>query len=90
MNEFLTWDVLATLGGASIAVSAMTEIIKYYAKVNPKWIVLVLSMVVMYGVQIVYYQTYEVGDYLMSALNGIVVAGMSIGVFEGIIKNFEK
>jgi hypothetical protein len=90
ISDFVTWEFLATFAGAVIVVTALTELFKHYFKIDPKWIALVFSLLIAYGVQVLFKMDYELGSFVLSTVNGFFVAGTSIGLFEGAVKRFER
>ena len=85
MDELLNWNTLGTMAGIAAAVSALTQILKQFMKIDPKWIALALSVVISLTVQIVG------GDmaaeaFILSALNAILAAGTAVGMYESVIK----
>jgi len=84
LNEFLTWDYLGTFGGASLAVTLLTQAVKGYLKdVDPKIIALCWAILIMLGAEfITSVGTSTVSGVLMAAMNALLVAGASVGLFE--------
>lgn len=86
MPEILDWAQFGTTTGVAAVVAVLTQILKrYIQKIDPKWIALVLSLLLTYCYQIIYVDHFW-GTFVLSALNAIISAGMSIGVFESVIK----
>ena len=87
MNEFFTPDMLKTFAGSVAAVTALTQVLKTYIpqKLDPKWLALVLSIIITFGVQFVFDgATSE--NWIMSAFNALAITGASIGAYEGFVK----
>ena len=90
MQEFISWEIMATFGGSALMVTVLTEIAKHYLTADARWIALFLSAVASFGVQLVHYHEFTVGAFVMSSLNALLLAGTAIGTFEGIVKRFKK
>lgn len=69
-----------------VFIAVFTQIAKYYVKIDPKWICLVATIVVVMGVQIFYFKDLTAQGILLAAFNVIAVLYGSIGLFENIIK----
>lgn len=90
MNDFVTWELIGTFAGAVALTTGLTQVIKHYLeKIDPKWIALIVALLATVG-----YATVHVGDVspqavAMAMVNGLIVAGTSIGLFEG-VKSFGR
>ena len=85
-TETLTWAQLGTTAGASVIAAALTQILKqYFSGIDPKWIALFLSLLCMIGYQLIVAGDYTPGAYILSVLNAVMSAGMSIGAYEAFI-----
>jgi len=86
MLESIGWGQLGTATGVAAVVAVLTQILKNYVpKLDPKWIALVLSLLITFCRQMVF-DDYAFATFVLSTLNGIIAAGMAIGVFESVIK----
>lgn len=90
MNDFLTWEILGTFGGAAVSVTILTEIIKNYLNIDPKWVALAFSIIASFGVEIFHREILTPAVFVLSIFNALLIAGASIGAYEGIIKKFES
>ena len=81
--ESLTWELLLTTVGCAAATTALTQIIKKLIGIDPKWIALVVALFLSVCAQIVLVGA-TAGGIIMAAINGILAAGTSIGLFEGL------
>jgi len=90
INNFLTWDFLSTFGGSIVAVVALTQVIKKYINIDPKYIALALSFIIMLVNQISILQDFRLESFVISIFNALIVTGMSIGIFETVIKGFQR
>jgi len=88
--EFLTWEMLAAESGCAAAVAALTQVIKQYINVDPKWIALALSLVITFALQFIVYldasakSDFTAANIILAALNSFAVTGVAIGLFEGV------
>lgn len=83
MNEFISIDILATIGGCSLIITLLTQIFKKYIpeKIDTKWLALVFSIIV--GVlRIVYVGQFDFAGIVSGILNIFVLLGTSIGLYE--------
>lgn len=83
MNEFISIDILATIGGCSLLITLLTQIFKKYIpdKIDTKWLALVFSIIV--GVlRIVYVGQFDFAGIVSGILNIFVLLGTSIGLYE--------
>lgn len=83
MNEFISIDILATIGGCSLLITLLTQIFKKYIpdKIDTKWLALVFSIIV--GVlRIVYIGQFDFAGIVSGILNIFVLLGTSIGLYE--------
>jgi len=90
MIEILEWSQLATVAGVATAVTAITEVLKHYiTNVDPKWIALLLSLVITYAYQIITGDL-AVGSWILSAFNALLSTGVAIGIFESAGRPIEE
>lgn len=83
MNEFISIDILATIGGCSLLITLLTQIFKKYIpdKIDTKWLALVFSIIV--GVlRIVYVGQFDFAGIVSGILNIFVLLGTSVGIYE--------
>lgn len=83
MNEFISIDILTTIGGCSLLITLLTQIFKKYIpdKIDTKWLALVFSIIV--GVlRIVYVGQFDFAGIVSGILNIFVLLGTSIGLYE--------
>lgn len=83
MNEFISIDILATIGGCSLLITLLTQIFKKYIpdKIDTKWLALIFSIIV--GVlRIVYVGQFDFAGIVSGILNIFVLLGTSIGLYE--------
>lgn len=83
MNEFISIDILATIGGCSLVITLLTQIFKKYLpeKIDTKWLALVFSIIV--GVlRIFYVGVFDFAGIVSGILNIFVLLGTSVGLYE--------
>jgi hypothetical protein len=90
MNDFFTWELLATFAGATGAVSVLTQVVKKYLNIEPKFIALCLSFIILACVQFFYLKDFSANGIALAALNVLIVTGASIGLYEAALKTIAK
>lgn len=92
MNEFLTWDVLASFGGSLAAVVLFTQAVKKYAlpKVSPVWIAMAFALVVQIGVQLVFRRDFTAEGIYLAVFNWVVLWVSAMGSFDAIKTGAKK
>ena len=86
MTDFMNWETLGTFAGISVTVTTLTQILKQFlVKTNPKWIALVLSLILTFGYQF-FKSDISLLSFIMSAVNALLVTSTAIGAFESVIK----
>ena len=75
--------VMGTFSGMTAAVTLLTQVVKQFIKVDPKWIALAIAGVAVTFVQLVIpgAPTYE--SAFLACANWLLVTGASVGLFEG-------
>lgn len=90
MNEFFTAEVLSTFTGMVAFVTATTQLVKHYTKVNPKWIALIATIVGQLSIQLIFEGDASMQGITLSLLNIISVLLGSIGIFETVVKPVQR
>ena len=83
MNEFISIEILGTIGGSSLIITLLTQIFKKYLpeKLDTKWLALVFSIIV--GVlRIVYVGQFDFAGIVSGIINMFILLGTSIGIYE--------
>lgn len=89
--DYFTWEYLATYGGMTALVTAVTQLVKrYLPQVDPKWIALVAALLGQIGVQILYLKDWSVSGIVMALINVVCVLLGSIGAYETVVKPVQK
>ena len=86
MNELLTWGYVASFGGMIAIVTTMTQVIKQYININPKWIALIATVAMQVLVQIFYYKDFSVNGIVLGVVNIFSVLLGAIGTHQTVIK----
>jgi hypothetical protein len=90
INSFLTWEFLGTFTGSIAAVTVLTQVIKKYLKIDPKWIALVISLIIMLVAQTQIEHDLGVETFVISIFNALIVTGISISIYETAVKTIAK
>lgn len=83
MNDFISIEILGTIGGCSLIITLLTQIFKKYLpeKFDTKWLALVFSIII--GVlRIIYVGQFDFAGIVSGVLNIFVLLGASIGIYE--------
>ena len=90
MDNFFTWEYLATFAGMVAFVTIATQVVKYYINVDPKWIALVAAILGQAAVQAFYLRDYSAQGIVMAIINVFVVVAGSVGAFETLVKPVQR
>ena len=91
MDNFFTWDYLATYGGMIAFVTGVTQLAKFYLpKIEPKWIALAAAFIGQLAVQIIFTKDMSAQGIGMALINVIAVLLGSIGLFETVVKPIQR
>ena len=90
MEEFVTLEYLGALGGCAVIVTIITQVMKQFVNLNPKWWVLIASVAA-----ITVRQIYVIGDVsaygiIEAAVNLFLCIAASSGAYSYIVKPVEK
>ena len=86
MNEFFSWEYMASYGGMTLFVTTATQVIKRYVNVNPKWIALAASVIGQIAVQALYLKDMSARGIAMAVFNTFCVLLSAIGAYETVVK----
>jgi hypothetical protein len=78
-NDLMTFQSLATLGGASFATTTVANVCQQVFNFNPRWLALLVAELIMLGVTWSATGTKEIGPYLIALINGTIVYCAAIG-----------
>lgn len=88
MNDFLTWETLATIGGASVIVTCLTQLLKRKLCLIPTQIVsYIFALIIMILASFITGLIASWQDFLLTALNALVVSLAANGEY-GAVKRF--
>lgn len=83
LNDFITPDMLLTFSGMVVVVAALTQALKQYILVDPKWTALGIALVVSMIKQ-AYLSDFSLMGIATAIANSILIAFMSAGAFENL------
>lgn len=83
MTEFVSIEVLGTIGGCSLLITLLTQIFKKYLpeKFDTKWLALIFSIIVG-GLRIIYVGQFDFAGLVSGLINMFILLGASIGIYE--------
>ena len=83
MKEFVSIEILSTIGGCSLIITLLTQIFKKYLpeKIDTKWLALVFSIIVG-ALRIVYIGQFDFAGIVSGIINMFILLGASIGIYE--------
>ena len=90
MSEFITWEFISSFVGVVAATCILTEVIKFYIKIDAKYIALLVAGILSFGYGLLFVRDFSAESIFMIFINWIFVTGAAIGLFEGFVKNIES
>lgn len=88
IDNFFTWELLATFAGCVTATGVVTELLKKFIKnIDPQIISFIMALVIMIVGQLVA-KTFTWNDILLDAINAVVVSFAANGGFDAIKRLF--
>lgn len=90
MNEFFSWEYMATYGGMTLFVTTATQVIKHYININPKWIALAAAIIGQIAVQALYLKDFSLSGIAMSVFNTFCVLLSAVGTYETVVKSVQQ
>jgi hypothetical protein len=85
MNEFFTWQTLATLAGASVAVGLLTQFLKDAIKIPTQWLSYILAVVILAAATFFTGGT-DASVWAIIPLNAVIVSTSANGAFAAILR----
>jgi hypothetical protein len=85
MNEFFTWQTLATLAGASVAVGLLTQFLKDAIKIPTQWLSYILAVVIL-TVATFFTGGTDASVWAIIPLNAVIVSTSANGAFAAILR----
>ena len=83
MNEFLTWHILATFGGASIATAIITQFIKEpLQKIPTQLVSYAIALIILVLAIAAAGLAHSWADWALAPLNAVLVSLASNGAYE--------
>ena len=85
MNDFFTWEMLATLAGCSVATGLLTQFLKGAIKIPTQWLSYGIAVVLLFAA------TLFTGGLTLSTggiipLNAVIIALSSNGAYSAIVR----
>lgn len=85
MNDFFTWEMLATLAGCSLATGLLTQFLKNSIKIPTQWLSYIIAVALLFAA------TLFTGGLTLSTggiipLNAVIVALSSNGAYSAIVR----
>ena len=81
MEDFLTWEILATSVGAVLVVTTATQYLKpLFKKLNTRLLVLIESVIIM--VIVTAFQRGGAFDYVLALINSFLIMSSALGLYE--------
>ncbi len=85
MNEFFSWEVLATLAGASVAVGVFTQFLKDTIKLPTQWLSYILAVIVLLAANLFTGHT-DLSVLALIPLNAAIVSTSANGAYAAILR----
>ncbi len=85
MQDFITMDMLISLAGCILIVTAVTQIAKRYININAKWFTLVFSIIIAIA-RIIVVGDFSLMGIVLGILNIIPIMFGAIGGYETVVK----
>ncbi len=85
MNEFFSWETLATLAGASIATGLLTQFLKDTIKIPTQWLSYIISVILLVAANIFTGHT-EIAVLAIIPLNAVIVSTSANGAYAALLR----
>lgn len=85
MNEFFTWQTLATLSGAAIATGLFTQFLKDAIKIPTQWLSYILAAIILLAANLFTGHT-EIAVLAIIPLNAVIVSTSANGAYAAILR----
>ncbi|WP_101698489.1 hypothetical protein [Clostridium minihomine] len=86
MDQFFTWEVLATLAGASAAVSILTQAFKdAFDRLPTQWLSYILAVVVL-GLATLFTGGADAGAWALIPFNAVIVSTSANGAYAAVLR----
>ena len=87
MNEFFRIEFLGTFSGAVLAVTLLTQVVKQFININPKWISFFFSVIIVFTVTAISGITPT--KLILAVFNSLLVVGSATGAYKHIVEPIE-
>ena len=85
MDQFFTWETLATLAGASAAVGLLTQFLKDTIKIPTQWLSYILAVVILCAANLLTGHV-DVAVLAIIPLNAVIVSTSANGAYVAILR----
>jgi len=91
MDNFISSELLASFVGCVAAVTAVTQVLKYFIPIkDPKWYSLGAAIVIVLLANVIIPGDFSLVNIIVSLINVLIVAGAAVGLFEYTVKPVER
>ena len=88
MNEFFTWEMLATLAGCALATGLATQFLKDAIKIPTQWLSYIIAVIIL-GVATYFVGGYDASAWAIIPLNAVIVSTSANGAYAAILRATE-
>jgi CHASE2 domain-containing sensor protein len=89
MNEFFTWETLATLAGCSLATGILTQFLKSTIKIPTQWLSYIIAVILLFAATL-FTSGLTLPTGCMVPLNAVIVALSSNGAYSAIMRTKQE
>lgn len=89
MNEFFTWETLATLAGCSLATGILTQFLKSTIKIPTQWLSYIIAAILLFAATL-FTGGLTLPTGCMVPLNAVIVALSSNGAYSAIMRTKQE
>ena len=85
MNEFFTWETLATFAGCALATGVLTQSLKGSIKLPTQWVSYIIAVIILYAAT--YFTSGLTGSTAaIIPLNAVIVALSANGAYSAVLR----
>lgn len=89
MNDFFTWEMLATLAGCSLATGLLTQFLKNSIKIPTQWLSYIIAVVLLFAATL-FTDGLTLSTGGIIPLNAVIVALSSNGAYSAIVRTKQE
>jgi len=89
MNEFFTWEMLATLAGCALATGLITQFLKDAIKIPTQWLSYILAVIILAAATL-FTGGVGAGVWAIIPLNAVIVSTSANGAYAAILRATNK